>query len=788
MKKFGLLLSLIVFCGVSLFAQVYKNNTIANPGDPIADRYFNLQHAGDWTPATVPAGADVTLNIGPTMAGNYPVKQTAAFDATEIKFEGKDPFGNPTAFDFDLNGQNLTVNGILIFQNTSPVNPAVIRNSKSGGNVSITGMTTLPNGASLILSESASVVFGADGNTGTVLSINGSAAAFFGSFTSTTLNGNVVNDGNFNSSTNVVGEKENSTTTIKGDFTNNANNVNFYGSVEVTGTFTNTNSAAAAIEFNGNVKANIIDNTDEAVGAITFVTGKTINVNSFAGTDVANYVGANWVSAVIPATGDKLEVTFDGTPCDVGTKLADGEFEVKVGNAVVAILKANGLTKDATKYVFELDPVVLKDDAGTADDDITISYKDGGVLNANGLPIATKVDYAVTNDSEVEKPQFQSAVITASTQTIAITFDKDMQDNDATSANFEVKVGTGAYSTCVANDMTVAGKVVTLKVNPNIWPIENPADIKVKYTPGTMKTTAGAPLDAFTDEDVTYTNDIAPIKPTKVIIGNQGEKVYVVFAKNVNNIEANALGAFSITGTENAVSITGIAKVNHAGEGKDVVELTLDSDNPIFKATQENSGPIIVKYEGFPTDGEIDDTDHAVVAAFNTSTDNITIENTSVAGYIELSDLDGDGETITLSKDGKYIMLECNQAVKIKDATDASGWFTVVDDAGSSIAVKKVFLHPNNNQIIVLEIKPCVTSEEFKLYVNYKAPSRGSGTQPVTAAVGYDGGLQTILNAQVKNKYSIPAVPLSPIGILVVFGLIALVGFLKFRNGGMSIS
>ena len=258
-------------------------------------------------------------------------------------------------------------------------------------------------------------------------------------------------------------------------------------------------------------------------------------------------------SAQTNAAGNRIIVTFD-KPMGV----------VPAGNAAhfTYTLGANGpytFTSAALNTTGSSNSIDLTGNTSpiAAGDVITLSYTTGGTVVAADSGILAPFATQTVNNGMASAPGFFSAETNAAGNRIIVTFDQAMIAPAGNAIHFTYKIGTGASNP--------VGVVTLNATNPNaidlttLVPAIAAGDaVTVSYTLGTITSSTGGILPAFTDQVVDNRVPAAPLF-SSATTNAAGDRIIISFDKPMASPAGNAINFTYKIGTGGSNLIGAVA-------------------------------------------------------------------------------------------------------------------------------------------------------------------------------------------------------------------------------------
>lgn len=457
--------------------------------------------------------------------------------------------------------------------------------------------------------------------------------------------------------------------------------------------------------------------------------------------------------------GDKVSVTFDR---DIDAFPADiiNQFTINNNGGGNIIDNSKAIVfENNNKLTFTLTDNIMNGD------NVTISYTPGTLQGTNGISIKAVTNVVVTNIVP-PPPTIESVATNPYGDKIEITFDKAMNNPSGEQTNFTVTAdgGPNLVDGTIDAHLVNNNKTIVLTLSSQL---QKGQQILLSYTQGNVSSADGQKLNEQNDLNVENNAPGATPKFLNAVISLDGYFIELQFDKAMkNNTKGLQLTVKHADGTTEPVTL-GYTE-------------TKDDDKTIKIAIVE---PVIINTDLEITlsydasVGDVQGTDNGLLESFT----DIHVNNVSQAALVKF-------ET-EMSEDGKYIFVKVtdrdDQPIEIDPASlSTDGWKIIVKNnkrGTPGVGISGIFLQ--NTNTIAVALKPEVENPNQIASLSYLSFHNQGGTMKTKAgnylpSFGYskNGPLNPL------NNFDVPAVPLSPYGIIIIFSFIAIIGFIKLRK------
>jgi uncharacterized repeat protein (TIGR02059 family) len=199
-----------------------------------------------------------------------------------------------------------------------------------------------------------------------------------------------------------------------------------------------------------------------------------------------------YLSSKTSVDGKSVNVAFNGKLADTSVNISN--FVIKVNNKANNVTQANLSGKKDTLILTLANQILKSADA------VTITYQPGSLQTTDSLFVTGFATKTVTNSIIV--PTFVSALTSTDGTTIQVNFRQLIADPSSQSANFSVTVNSKSNQVTGALLLASNNKSVILSLNSTI---KYGDTISVSYSPGSLVSTIGIPVPAFTSTVVNKT-------------------------------------------------------------------------------------------------------------------------------------------------------------------------------------------------------------------------------------------------------------------------------------------
>ncbi len=285
-----------------------------------------------------------------------------------------------------------------------------------------------------------------------------------------------------------------------------------------------------------------------------------------------------YLSSATTSDGKKVKIAFNKKMSD--TSLHSVSFKVKVNNVNNPITQVSlNATKD-TAYLTLTNQIVKTTDA------ITITYQPGSLITTDSLQVIGFDAKTVSNSVLV--PTFVSALTSTDGTSIQVNFSQFMADPSGMESDFTVSINNVIYQVSNVILYNLNNRDFILTVNTTI---KFGDSIKISYKPGTLVSSIGVPVSAFSSNVTNKTKTAI-----QIISNENGVKIFpnpftdqLIISKTndfkfvtIEDINGRKIDQFNLNYGENT-------KINTSKLGKGVYLLILSNDKKqaILKVMKE---------------------------------------------------------------------------------------------------------------------------------------------------------------------------------------------------------